>query len=114
VNKTISETFRKHLQCWGCKGTHLYQNFPLNKNTNQTVHNIHEATKVNDIARSIHKINVFLENQQVDHQSSMVEIECMLNHKLVSILIDLGAILIYISPMVIENYKMEKSKHKKY
>jgi hypothetical protein len=43
----------------------------------------------------------------------MVEIEGMLNQKLVSILIDPGASLCYISPTVVENCKLEKVKHKK-
>jgi hypothetical protein len=68
---------------------------------------------VNGIARSIHKINATLENRQVDHQSSMVEIENMLNQKLVSMLIDPSATLIFISPTMVDNYKLEKVKHKK-
>ena len=37
----------------------------------------------------------------------------MLNQKLVSILIDPGARLCYISPIVVENCKLEKVKHNK-
>jgi hypothetical protein len=43
----------------------------------------------------------------------MVEIEGMLNWKLVSILIDYGASLSYISPTVVENCKLKNVKHKK-
>ena len=40
------------------------------------------------------KIRDITENMQVDHQTSMVEIEGMLKDKPISILIDLGAILV--------------------
>jgi hypothetical protein len=43
----------------------------------------------------------------------MVEIEGMIKQKHVSILIDPGAILSYISPTVVESCKLEKVKHKK-
>ena len=47
-------------------------------------------------------ICVALENWQVDHQNSMVEIEGMINNQLISILIDPGASLSYISPRIVE------------
>jgi predicted aspartyl protease len=109
----VNKTTRPPLQCWGCKEPHLYKDCPLNKNINQIVHNIQEATTVNDMARCTHKINAALENRQVDHQSSMVEIEGMINRKPVSILIDPGASLSYISPTIVEGCKLDKIKHKK-
>jgi len=63
--------------------------------------------------RCTHKINATLENRQVDHQSAMVEIECMINKKYVSILIDPGVSLSYVSPTIVEDYKLNKVKHKK-
>jgi hypothetical protein len=68
---------------------------------------------VNDIARSNHNINASLENQQSDHQSSMVEVEGILNHKHVSILIDPSTSLSYISPIVVEICKLVRIRHKK-
>jgi hypothetical protein len=43
----------------------------------------------------------------------MVEVEGMINQKLVSILIDPGASLSYISPTIVEGCKLDKIKHKK-
>lgn len=79
VNNTISETIRACHQCWGCQELSQYRNFHLKKKW--AIHNTHEVTMVNDIARSIHKINASLENRQADHQYFMVEIEGMLNRK---------------------------------
>jgi predicted aspartyl protease len=43
----------------------------------------------------------------------MVEVEGKINKKYVSILIDLGASLIYVSPMIVENCKFNQVKHNK-
>jgi hypothetical protein len=51
--------------------------------------------------------------RHVDHQSSMVEIEGMINKKYVSILIDPGASLSYVSPIIVEDCKLNKVKHNK-
>jgi 3-dehydroquinate dehydratase len=75
------------------------------------MHSVEEAIKVNDMARHNHKINAELENRQVDHQSSMVKIEGMINQKYVSILIGPGAFLSYVSPIIIEECKLSKVKH---
>ena len=40
-------------------------------------------------------------NRQADHQTSMVEIEGMIKNQPISILIDLGASLSYISPRIV-------------
>ena len=52
------------------------------------------------------KICAALENRQADHQSSMVEIEGMINSQPISILIDPGASLNYISPRIVELCKL--------
>ena len=56
-----------------------------------------------DLARELPRINAALENRQVDHQTSMVEVEGMIKDKPISILIDLGASLSYVSPSIAEN-----------
>jgi hypothetical protein len=110
---SVNKPVRPPLKCWGCKEPHLYKYFPLNKNINLIVHNIQEAKIVNDMARCNHKINVALENRQADHQSAMVKIEGMINQKFVSVLIDPGEILSYVSPTIVEDCKLNKVKHKK-
>ena len=60
---------------------------------------------VGDLARTIPRINVTLENRQADYKTSMVEVEGKLNQIPISILIDLGASLSYISPDLVEKCK---------
>lgn len=54
------------------------------------------------MARSIPRINVELEDHQTDYQPTMIELEDKLANQLVSILVDSGAILSYVSPKVVE------------
>jgi len=58
-------------------------------------------------------ISAALENRQADHQTAMVEIEGMVNEKPVSILIDPGASLSYISPSIVEKNKLALQKFDK-
>ena len=48
------------------------------------------------------RICTALENWKANHQTSMVKIEGMINNQSISILIDLGAILSYISPRIVD------------
>ena len=47
------------------------------------------------------RIYAALENQQEDHETSMVQIEGMIKNQPISILIDIGARLRYISPRIV-------------
>ena len=58
------------------------------------------------MARNIPRICVALENWQADHQTSIVEIKGMINIQPISILLDLGASLSYISPRIVELCKL--------
>ena len=60
---------------------------------------------VGDLARTMHRINLALENRQEDYQTSMVEVEGMINQTPIAILIDPGASLSYISPKLVEKCK---------
>jgi hypothetical protein len=53
------------------------------------------------MGKYIQKINVALEGRQVDHQSTVVEIEGKIQKKQVSILIDPGPSLSYITPSLV-------------
>ena len=77
------------------------------------MHSIQEATTMGDIARSMPRISATLENMQVDHKTSMVEIEGMLKDKPISILNDRGASLSYVSLRIVELYKLQKDKFEK-
>ena len=61
---------------------------------------------VGELARSMPRINAALENDQDDYQTSMVEVEGMINQTLVTILIDPGASLSYIAPQIVEKCKL--------
>ena len=61
-----------------------------------------EATTVNDIARSIPTISAALENRQAEHQATMVEMEGKISDLPITVLIDPGASLSYISPGIVE------------
>ena len=67
---------------------------------------------MNDIARNIPIVNVSLEYRQVDHQSTMLEVEGKVLNIHVSILIDSGSSLSYIAPKVVEKCKLSKEKQK--
>ena len=67
-----------------------------------------------DIERSMPKISVALDNKKSYHQISMVKIEGMLKDKPISILIDPGASLSYVSPRIVETYKLQQDKFEKY
>ena len=68
---------------------------------------------VSELARGMPIINATLENRQAEYQNSMVEVEGMLNHKPISILIDLGASLSYVSPSLVEKIKLPVEKFAK-
>ena len=57
---------------------------------------------VGDLSRTMPGINAALENRKADYQTSMVEVEGKLNQTHVSILIDPGASLSYISHDLVE------------
>jgi hypothetical protein len=59
------------------------------------------------VARSVLQIYAALDNNQDDHQASVVEIEGMIFNQLVSVLIDPGSNLSYIAPKSIDNYKLQ-------
>ena len=60
--------------------------------------------------RTMPKINATLENRQADYQTSMVEVEGKINQIPISILIDPGASLSYISPNLVEKCKLPVEK----
>jgi hypothetical protein len=65
------------------------------------------------VARILPQIYASLDNRQVDHQASMVEMNGMICNHLVSILIDLGSNMSYIAPQTIEKCKLQQVKHVK-
>jgi hypothetical protein len=68
---------------------------------------------VDDVGRSIPQIYAALDNRQAYHQASVVEMEGMISNHLVSILIDPGSNLSYVSPQTVEKCKLQQVKHVK-
>ena len=72
-----------------------------------------EATTFNDVATSVLQIYAALDNNQVDHQASVVEIDGMISNHIVSILVDPGSNLSYIGPKTVDKYKLQPHKQTK-
>ena len=71
------------------------------------------ASIVGDVARSMPRINVALDDHQAEYQPTMIECEGMIVDQLVSVLFDPGTNLRYISPKVVEKCQLQSSKFKK-
>jgi hypothetical protein len=91
----------------------MMRDFPYRKQNNRRVYNVQEATIVNDVARIMPQIYVALENIQDDQQDSVVEMEGMISNHLVSILIDPGSNLSYVSHQTTEKCSLQQVKHVK-
>ena len=94
-------------KCWGCGEPHRLHDYPKNTRTIQNVQAVREPTTVNDNAWNIPSISVSLEDRQVEHQSTMTEIEGIIFDQTVSILIDTGENLSYISPDIVEMFNLK-------
>jgi hypothetical protein len=108
-----NNTKREHLKCWGFGEEHLLRDCPHRQHNNRRVYNVQEDTTVNDVPRSMPQIYAALDNRQDYHQASVVEMEGMIDNHLVSILIDPGSNLSYVTPQTIEKSKFQQVKHVK-
>eukprot|EP00253_Pinus_taeda_P028129 PITA_28129 len=110
LGKTDNEgTARPPVQCWGCGGPHYVKNYPQRKGAGQ-VSQVYEASTIGDVGRSLQNINAALEDHQAEYQPTMVEFEGKLLDLAVTILIDPGATLSYISPRIVELCKLQPIK----
>ena len=96
---------REPLKCWGCGEPHLLRDCP--HRTIQNIQVLREETTINDVERNIPRISVSFGDCQAEHQSTMVEMEGMIAKQPVSIFIDLGVTLSYISPQIVEKLKLK-------
>jgi hypothetical protein len=72
----------------------------------KTMHNIQEATTVEDMGR----IYASLHDRQEEYQSNMIKMEGKIINQTISILIDSGASHCYIDPKIVDRLHLEKSK----
>jgi hypothetical protein len=90
MEESLGKRERQPIKCWGCKGDHRYIDFPHRVDRMRIVHNIQEATIVEDVGRSVPRIYATLENRQEEHQSHMIEVEGKITNQPIVILIDSG------------------------
>eukprot|EP00253_Pinus_taeda_P021744 PITA_21744 len=110
-NGSSGRIIRPPVQCWGCGGPHYIKNCPQRKGTEQ-LSQIHEASTVGEVGRSVPRINAALEDCQVEYQPTMVEFEGNISDLTVSVLIDPGATLSYVNPKVVERCNLKSFKFK--
>jgi len=65
------------------------------------------------MGRSMHRINAIVDGRKYDHQSTTMEVEGKIHDNRISILIDPGATLIYVTPGLVELNKLKKENHAK-
>jgi hypothetical protein len=88
----------------------MYKNLPHIEDTMRTLHNIQEATTIEDMGENIQRIYVALEYQQEEYHSLMIEVEGKIINHHVDILIDSREIHSYSDPKIVENFHLMKSK----
>jgi hypothetical protein len=59
------------------------------------------------------RIYAALDNNQANHQASVVELEGIIDNHLVSVLIDPGSNLSYVAPQTVDKCKLQPIKHVK-
>ena len=52
------------IQCWGCKGDHMYRDSPHICEKVKTIHNVHQVDTMEDLGKNVLWIFVSLENKQ--------------------------------------------------
>lgn len=72
-----------------------------------------EASTVGEVPRSMPRINVALDDHQVEYQPTMIECEGMISKQPISVLFDPGARLSYVSPKVVEKCQLQSCKFPK-
>eukprot|EP00253_Pinus_taeda_P015084 PITA_15084 len=105
----LEGTTRPPVQCWGCGGPHYVKNFPQRKGVDQ-ISQIQEASTVGEVAHSMPRINVALDDRQAEYQPNMVEFEGKISNLSIAVLIDPGATLSYVSPKIVEQCKLLSEK----
>jgi hypothetical protein len=93
--------------CWGCGGTHYQHDFP-----ELQVGFVHREGKAPmGRASSSHQIYATINNRQVEHQSTSVELSSTLNHVNVKLLFESSDTDSFISPCVLEKCGLAAYEH---
>ena len=91
----------------------MCRNFPLENEIARPTYNIQESETVGQVARAVLRIYAALEDHQVDHQSTVVEVAGNIVEQSISIFIDPDSTHSYITPRVAETCAINKVKHNK-
>ena len=91
----------------------MHRNCPLGNENARPSYNIQEEETVGQVARDVPRIYAAMEDYQVDHRSTMVEVAGNIAEQSVSILIDPGTTHSYITPRIVEICAFKKLKHNK-
>jgi hypothetical protein len=60
------------IQCWGCKGDHMYRDCPQKGEKVRIVHNVQQYETVEDMGKNVPRIYASLDNKKVEYQSHMI------------------------------------------
>jgi hypothetical protein len=77
------------------------------------LYNLESLGTVEDMVRETPRIYVALEDQEVDHQSTVIKVEGKIAKQSISILIDLGSNHSYVMSRIVEVCCLAKKKHDK-
>jgi hypothetical protein len=110
MDKGIQRPRQPPIQCWGCKGDHMFRDCPHRGEKGRTIHNVQQDETMEDMGRNIPRICTTLDTKQATYQSHMMEVEGMINNQTIAILIDSGASHCYIDPKVVESLKLPRRK----
>ena len=75
MTKSVGKGTREQIKCCGCEGKHVYKYCPQRGDRMRNVHNLQEASTLEDVGRNISRTYAALDNKQVDNQSNMIEVE---------------------------------------
>ena len=89
----------------------MHRNFPLDYGYVRKAHKIQEEESVGQVARTVPRIYVALEDLQEDHQSMVTKVARKITNQSVSVLTDPGSTHSYITPRVVEICAFKKLKH---
>jgi len=110
MTKTIGKRpMQEYIQCWSCKGDHMYRDFPRRSERVKTPHNMQKDEIIEDVGRSVPKIYATLDKKKVKFQSNMIEVEGKINNHPIAILIDSGASHSYLNPKMVERFHFPRS-----
>ena len=88
IETGVQRSRKPPIQCWDCKGDHMFRDFPHRGGKVRTVQNVHQAEIVEYMGRNVPRIYAALDNNQVEFQSHMIEVEGMINNHAFTVLID--------------------------